>query len=209
MPTYKSVVLQPGESYVLPNGSNLMYVSNSNIYTSDGNCAPAPTAGSTCYTFYPPIPTKDIDVPNDSDASAEFFITGFVFDGIEVPISRTYAVYGGLSTCVQSTGGESTTNYVERLCKNLWYQLASVSNGSVIFGIKVVYSDYVDGDVVQIIVNIPNIFTEVKMKMIDAYQNDPLGIGAPFYVQGIVNQGCTPFDNYDTIWTLGNFASSN
>jgi hypothetical protein len=40
MPTYKSIALAPGESYVLPAGATVISVSNSVIYASENNCAP-------------------------------------------------------------------------------------------------------------------------------------------------------------------------
>lgn len=40
MPTYKSIALAPGETYILPAGATVLSVSNTVIYSSENNCAP-------------------------------------------------------------------------------------------------------------------------------------------------------------------------
>ena len=52
MPTYKSITLAAGESYILPAGATVLSVSNSNIYLSENGCAPLDNVETlACYCF--------------------------------------------------------------------------------------------------------------------------------------------------------------
>jgi len=52
MPTYKSVTLAAGESYILPPGATIISLSNPDIYSSENNCAPKDNVETLgCYSI--------------------------------------------------------------------------------------------------------------------------------------------------------------
>lgn len=195
--SYQTVTLTTGQQFVLPPGAELIYVSDPAAYTSDADCAPAPTAGVTCYRFRAIFPGADVD------GSIEDFVTGFILDDIQISINPFYTVYGALGTSTGSNNTESAQDYVDRLGQNIWYQLSSVTNGSVIFGVKVTYTDAdtSGGDMTDIFISIPDVFTNVLMTLVDTDTQN-----SPFQIVGI--KTCDVEPGVDNTFQIGSFPTT-
>lgn len=155
---YKTISLQDGEVFVVPPGAELLYVSDTNAVVSSCD-QEIPDVSSTCYRFEVPMSGTDIDDP------IEFFITQILFDDLGLIINPAFGY--GLGSLITSNA-ETPQGYVDRLADNLWGQLTLMTN-NIVLGLRIVYQNLnVSGDIVQIMLNIPDIFTEVKIRVVDS-----------------------------------------
>lgn len=179
---YKTVQLKEGETYSLPSNAEILYVSNSSNIIS--TCGDLPETDSSCYIFRTPMAGFDVD-----NSSPEFYAVGFEFDDLTIELDPAYTVYGSLGTCVESINAETAQAYVNRLNKNIWFQLPQKSNGNTIIGMSVIYQNFSaanGGDVLEIMVHIPNIFTTKVLNLIDKNNQ-----GVKFQVVGELRDSCT------------------
>lgn len=189
---YKTIKLEVGETFVIPSNAEILYVSNPSDLTY--NCGDLPDSETTCWRFRTPMAGTDIDSNNP-----EFYVTGFQFDDLIININPNYTLYGALGTCVESTNSETPQMYVDRLCFNMWYQLPNVNNGAVILGMTVAYvdADVSGGDILEIIVHVPDIFSNVVLDLIDKNSQ-----GVTFQVVG-TSGDCVNPDGTDAHRTVG------
>lgn len=189
---YKTVKLEPGESFSLPSNAEILYISDTSALTY--NCGDLPTAQTTCWRFRTPMAGSDVD-PNDG----AFYVTGFQFDNLKIEVAPNFILYGALGTCVESNNSESPQQFVDRLCYNIWYQFPNVNNGAVILGMTVAYvdADTSGGDIVEIIVHVPDIFTNVVLDLIDTNSQ-----GVSFQVVG-KSGDCDNPESTDAHRTMG------
>ena len=189
---YKSISLQNGEIFSLPPGAELLYVSDTdNVISSCDD--ELPNVQTQCYVFRPPMAGTDVD------ESQEFFLTSFKFDNLVININPGYG--SGLGTCVTSAAGvETNQEFVERLANNIWGQLPNIPNAGIILGVKTRYQDadtQPSGDIVEITINIPKIFTNVLMTISDVNNS-----GVTFDITPR-EEGCTD-STVGNIFGLGN-----
>ena len=159
---YKTVTLEPGESYSIPSNAEILYISDTSRLSYD--CGDLPTTDTTCWKFRTPMAGVDVD-----PADGAFYVTGFQFDNLKIEVAPNYILYGALGTCVESDNTESPQQFVDRLCYNIWYQFPNVNNGAVILGMTTFYCDADEsgGDIVEIIVHVPNVFTNAILNLVD------------------------------------------
>lgn len=194
---YKTVTLEPGESYSIPSNAEILYISDTTNLSYD--CGEFPDTETTCWRFRTPMAGADVD-PVDG----AFFVTGFQFDNLKIAIAPNFVLYGALGTCVESNNSESPQQFVDRLCYNMWYQLPNVNNGAVILGMTVAYvdADTSGGDIVEIIVHVPDVFTNVVLDLIDTNSQ-----GVNFQVVG-KSGDCENPESTDAHRTMGVMAGS-
>lgn len=160
---YKSITLQAGEVFSLPPNAELLYVSDTDNVIS--SCDDLPEIETQCYVFRTPMAGTDVDGP------IENFVTAFKFDNLVITLDPSFNTGGALGTCVTSTGIETPQEFVERLANNIWSQLPLIVSGGIILGIKTRLQDadtQPSGDIVEITINLPKIFTTVLMTINDA-----------------------------------------
>lgn len=188
---YKSISLQNGEVFSLPPGAELLYVSDTdNVISSCDD--ELPNVQTQCYVFRTPMAGTDVDGP------IENFVTAFKFDNLVININPGYG--SGLGTCVTSVGVEGPQEFIERLANNIWGQLPNIPNAGIILGVKTRYQDadtQPSGDIVEITINIPKIFTTVLMTINDA---DNQGVFMDIIPR---EEGCTD-STVGNIFGLGN-----
>lgn len=194
---YKTITLAAGEDFSLPGDAEVLYVSDPASVTY--SCGDLPITETTCWTFNVPLPGADVD------GSLEFWVTGFQLDNMQININRNYANYGSLGTTVGSNNSETPSGYVQRLCSNIWYQLSGVTNGGTILGMTVAYcdADSSGGDLVSIIVHVPDVFTDVRLLMVDTNTQN-----VPFQVEGTKGECDPPPCTTPVSYTRGVMASS-
>lgn len=180
---YKSVTLSANEVYTLPPNAEVIYISDTTKIV-DSCDRTFPTALKTCYRFRTPMRGNDVDVSGAGNLN--FFIVGFKLDDITINIDQNYNYSSTASqygTAVESTNAESPADrFTSRLANNIWYQLVNVTNGAIIAGVHTEYtdSDQTGGDIVEVFISVPDIFTNVSMLMID---KDSQGVN--FNITGI------------------------
>lgn len=189
---YKSITLQAGEVFSLPPNAELLYVSDTdNVISSCDD--ELPNVQTQCYVFRTPMSGTDVD------ESQEFFLTSFKFDNLVININPGYG--SGLGTCVTSSDGvEGPQEFIERLANNIWGQLPNIPNAGIILGVKTRYQNantQPSGDIVEITINIPKIFTTVLMTINDA---DNQGVFMDIIPR---EEGCTD-STVGNIFGLGN-----
>ena len=189
---YKTITLSAGEDFSLPANAEVLYISDNSLVSY--SCGDLPITDTTCWRFRMPMGGQDID-----SSSPEFYVTGFKFDNLDITINPNYFVYGALGTCVESTNAETAQGFVDRLCYNMWYQLATVANGPTILGMTVAYvdADTSGGDILEIILHVPDVFTTAETKLLDKNSQ-----GVTFQVDG-TSGDCTNPDGTDAHRTMG------
>jgi hypothetical protein len=107
---YKSVVLAPGESYILPPGATVLSVSKSSIYTSENNCAPLTNVEPLgCYA----VILGEAKTDSPQPIMSQVVITGLRLDNVLYPITQFSlgALVGTIRTSIDTSPfGSSLTD---------------------------------------------------------------------------------------------------
>lgn len=140
---------------MLPPGAELVFVSDPNSVTTTCD-TPIPETTAKCYLFRFPLAGTTYNNPSPSDDSfraAKLYLDDVVIS-VDPPIGDAWCE--GVLT-------ETRNQFVNRLANQLWGQFGVL--GSPVLGLYVMSFQISDDDVNQMVISLPDIFSNVELEL--------------------------------------------